>query len=56
MRVKSFCKESKYTVFIDRYTELLIKLDIDIFRVKVNFDDLENGTIEFTVLKYTKVK
>ena len=36
--------------------ESLIKLEIDIFKVKVNFDDLENGTIEFSARKYIKVK
>ena len=33
-----------------------MKLEIDIFKVKVNFYNLENGTIEFSVRKYVKVK
>ena len=51
-----FCNERKYAVFIEWYNESLIKLELDTFKVKVNFDDFENGTIEFGVLKYIKAK
>ena len=43
-------------MFIQRYDESLIKLEIDTFKAKVNVDGLENGIIEFSVQKYTKVK
>ena len=55
-RRSRFRIERKYTVFIERYNESLIKLEIDTFKVKVNFKDLESGSIELSVLKYTKAK
>ena len=33
-----------------------MKLEIDIFKVKVNFAEFGNGTIEFSVRKYIKIK
>ena len=50
--MKPFHNWRKYTVFVEGHNEFLIKLEIVIFKVEVNFDDLKNSIIDLSVLKF----
>ena len=54
LAVKPFQLEQVYR-FIEENNESLIKLEIAFFKVKVNFDDLEN-IIELSVQKHLEIK